>query len=89
MNDFPLNKEHLRWECIQGIDRDQLLCDKSKLNRLYDMIRIKKKEFYIDALLIYTLWYEFSNDFDAQSDFGNNFVPKKLASCTILILSTL
>ena len=37
-----------------------------------------KETSYIDTELIYTLWYEFSNDFDAQSDFGKNFVTKNL-----------
>ena len=45
---------------------------------LDDTIRIKKKGVtYTDTLLIYTLWCEFSNDSDAQSDFGKNFVKKK------------
>ena len=30
----------------------------------------KKERIHIDTLLIYTLWYEFSNNFDVQSDFG-------------------
>ena len=40
----------------------------------------KKKEsvFCIDTLTIYTLWYESLNDCDAHSDFGKNFVTKKL-----------
>ena len=29
----------------------------------------KKEASYIDTLLIYTLWYEFSNDIYAQSDY--------------------
>ena len=33
----------------------------------------------IDILLKYILWYEFSKDFDAQSDFDKNYVPKKPA----------
>ena len=33
---------------------------------------------YIDTLLSYTLWYEFSNDFDAQSDFWKKIVIKNL-----------
>ena len=37
----------------------------------------KKGVTYTDTLLIYTLWCEFSNDSDAQSDFGKNFVKKK------------
>ena len=41
------------------------------------MIRIKKKNIYIDTLIIYTPLYEFQNDFDAQSDFGKIFVTKK------------
>ena len=53
------------------------------------MIRNGKKPFYIDNLLIYTLWYQFSNGFDAQSDFGKIFVTKNLLTWTILILSTL
>ena len=36
---------------------------------LNDAKRIKKETLYIATLLIYTLWHEFSNDFDAQSDF--------------------
>ena len=42
-----------------------------------------------DTLLIYTLWYEFSNDFDAQGDLGKFFVTKNLLTWTILILSML
>ena len=30
----------------------------------------KKETSYIDTFLIYTFWYEFSNVFSAQSDFG-------------------
>ena len=33
----------------------------------------------IDILVKYTLWLEFLNDFDAQSDFDKNFVTKKYA----------
>ena len=47
----------------------------------------KKEASYIDTLLIQTLWYEFSNDFDAQSDLGKIFVTKNLLIWTILILS--
>ena len=32
---------------------------------------------YIDTLLMHTLRYEFSNDFDAQRYFGKIFVTKK------------
>ena len=35
-----------------------------------------KKPSYIDTLLIYTLWYEFSNDFETQSNFRKGFVTK-------------
>ena len=45
----------------------------------------KKGRSYIDTLLIYTLWYESSNDFDAQSDFGKFFVTKNLLTWTIVI----
>ena len=47
-------------------------------NGLNDIIQIKKKGVKNDTLLMYTLWYEYSYDFDAQSDFGKNFVAKKL-----------
>ena len=43
-----------------------------------NMIKFKKERSFINALFIYTLLYEFSNDFDAQSDFGKNFVTKNL-----------
>ena len=33
---------------------------------------------YIDTWLIYTLWYWFSKDFNAQSDFGKIYVTRKL-----------
>ena len=49
---------------------------------------LKRKNFN-DTLIIYTLWYEFQNDFDAQSDFGKNFVTKKLLLSYILNLSAL
>ena len=32
----------------------------------------------IDILLKYIIWYEFLNDFVAQSDFNKTFVTKKL-----------
>ena len=32
----------------------------------------------IDILLKYILWYEFLNDFDAQSDFDKKLSQKKL-----------
>ena len=41
---------------------------------LPSMIRYKWKR---KRFLVYTLWYEFSNDFDAQSEFSNNFVTEK------------
>ena len=44
---------------------------------------------YINTLLIYTFSYEFSNDSDAQSDFGKYFVTKKLLLYYILNLSVL
>ena len=53
------------------------------------MIWIKRKNLYTDTLLIYTLWNKFSNDFDAQSDFGKIIVTKYLLTWTILILSML
>ena len=31
----------------------------------------------IDILLKYILWYEFSNDLDAQSDFDKKILTKK------------
>ena len=37
-----------------------------------------KKRIQIDDLLIDTLWYQSSRDFDVQSDFGKLFVTKKL-----------
>ena len=49
----------------------------------------KKETSYIDNLLIYTIWYKFSNGFDAHSDFGKMFVTKNLLTWTILILSML
>ena len=57
-------------------------------NGLNDAKRIEEKQ-VIDILLMYTLWYEFSNNFDAQSDFGNFFVTKNLLTCNILILRML
>ena len=44
---------------------------------------------YIYTLIIYTLWYEFYNDFDAKRDFGKIFVTKKLLLYYILNLSAL
>ena len=37
----------------------------------------RMKLYTVDTLLICTLWYEFSNNVDAQSDFGNFFVTNK------------
>ena len=34
----------------------------------------KKDRTFIDTLLVYTLWYDFWNDFDAQSDFTKKLV---------------
>ena len=45
---------------------------------LYDAISIKKERIYIDTFIIYTLWYEFQNNFDAQSDFGKNVTKKAI-----------
>ena len=33
---------------------------------------------YFDKLLIYTPWYDFSNNSDAKNDFGKMFVTKKM-----------
>ena len=43
----------------------------------------------MNNLLKYILWYEICNDFDAQSDFGKNFVTKKWLLSYILNLSAL
>ena len=40
-------------------------------------LMIIKETSFIDISLVYTLWYEFSNDFDGQSDFGKNLVTEK------------
>ena len=40
----------------------------------------KKERVYNDTLIISTLWYDFLNDFDAQSYFGKSFVKKNLVS---------
>ena len=40
---------------------------------------------YIDFLLIYTLWYEFSNDFDAQSDFCSGYLQKEATVIPIIL----
>ena len=56
---------------------------------LNDTKRINKGTSYIDTLVIYTIWYEFSNDFDAQRNFGKIFVTKNLLTWNILILSML
>ena len=42
---------------------------------------------YIDTLIIYTVCYEVSTDFDAQSDFGKILVTQNLLTWTIPILS--
>ena len=49
----------------------------------------KKEIIYIDNLLTYNLWNKFSNNFDAQSDFGGKNVKKKWFLGIILILSML
>ena len=41
---------------------------------------IRKKCSYIDTLLIYTLWYKISNDFDGQSDFSKLKKPLRYKS---------
>ena len=57
---------------------------------LNDTIRFRQNERnYIDTLLIYTLWYDFSNDYDAYTNFDHIFVTKKLSSWNILILRML
>ena len=49
----------------------------------------KKETSYIDSWLIYTLWNEFSSDFDVQRDFGKNIVAKNLGRWNYsLLLST-
>ena len=67
---------HKKWVDVQAIDMASMMshwCDTDK-----------KERTYIDTIIIYTLWYEFQNDFDAQSDFGKNFVTKKLLLSYIL-----
>ena len=54
---------------------------------LNDTKWIKKKQ--VDTLLIYTLWYKFSNNVVAQSDFGKKNFIKNLLTWNILILSML
>ena len=49
----------------------------------------QKERIYLDNLIIYTPWYEFLNDFDAQSEFGKIVVTKKLLLSYILYLSAL
>ena len=51
--------------------------------------RSKKEKSYIDALLNYIFWYEFSNNVDAQIDFRKIFVTKNLLIWIILIRSML
>ena len=36
----------------------------------------KKKRIHVDTLLIYILWHEFSNDFNAPTDFGKHLSQK-------------
>ena len=58
-----------------------MFCDKHKFNLNDDTIQIIKKKVILLiywSLLIYTLWYQFSNYLDAQSDFDKTFVTKKL-----------
>ena len=38
---------------------------------------IRKETSYIHTLLVSILWFEFSNNFDAKSDFGKIVVTKK------------
>ena len=45
-------------------------------NSLNDTTQDKKERSHIDTLLIYALWYEFSNDFEAQSEFGKKMSQK-------------
>ena len=40
--------------------------------------RDKKEIIDFHTLLIFTLWYEFSNNFETSSYFGKNFVTEKL-----------
>ena len=56
---------------------------------LNDTIQIKKERSHTDTLLIYTLWYELSNDFEAQSEFGKCHKKADPLAGTILILSML
>ena len=63
--------------------RDQIFVTNAKSN--YEIWSLwydtdKKERIYADTVLIYPLWYDFPNDFDAQSDFGKYFVTKKLVS---------
>ena len=61
---------------IRMYPKDQLFCDKRKFKQL-NMIHTDKEEIIsIETLLIYTLWYIFSNDFDTQSDFGKKASQK-------------
>ena len=62
---------------FKNVSSGPAFCDKMQIVRLnmasliIDTIRIKKKEV---ILILYTFWYEFTNDFDAQNDFGKFFV---------------
>ena len=56
---------------------------------LNDAKRLNKETSYIDTLLIYTLRYQFPNDFDAQSDLGKYLSQKSWSLRTILISSVL
>ena len=47
-------------------------------------IQSKNETSYIGNLLIFSLWYEFSNNFDAQSDFDKKFVTLDLLPFTFL-----
>ena len=63
-----------------------LFCDKRKFERLYMALWYetdKKETNYRDFWLIYTLIWVL-NDFDAQSDFGKNFVEKIYSLGTFL-----
>ena len=89
-------KEYDSWKTLKALEKQNLFKNVSKWVTFLWQTQIQTIKYglndttnYIDSLLIYTLSYEFSSDFDAQRDFGKNFVTKNLLTWTILILSML
>ena len=74
----------LEQNLFKNVSNGLTVCDKRKFKRNDLNDTVEKERSYIDTWLIYTLWYEFLNDHDAQSD-SQIFSQKSWSVGAILI----